>query len=166
MTYKEWLLEKIHFYDQKRSFIFLIDYLMETQFVWSVANDDNRATDGIDLRYEYGKGAGWEGPCSVLEMMIALAQRIENNIMGEPGEEDQTYFWFWEMIKNLGLYTYDDSHFGYATVDYIVQNWLMRKFRADGIGGAFPLRYPAEDQRGVEIWFQMCNWLNENYKIV
>jgi len=50
--------------------------------------DGNRAEDGIDLRYRFGYEKEYEGstiasyldnsPCSVLEMLIALAFRAKN----------------------------------------------------------------------------------------
>jgi hypothetical protein len=32
-----------------------------------------------------------------------------------------------------------------------------------GLGGMFPLEDPREDQRAIEIWYQMMAYINENY---
>ena len=56
--------------------------------------DADRAEDGINLRYRFGYENGYESamiascldnrPCSVLEMMVALAIKIEEQIMDDP----------------------------------------------------------------------------------
>ena len=38
--------------------------------------------------------------------------------------------------------------------------WLFQ----DGFGGLFPLKHAKKDQRKVEIWYQLQNWLMENYE--
>lgn len=162
--YLEWLFNIIKLDEQAFDYSLLMEQLFETEFEWSVENDDNRAKDGEALRNEYGYRFG--GPCSVLEMMIGLARRIETDIMGDPNDVDHTDFWFWKMVENLGLLVYSDRNFKYDSVNYIIRRLIERKYKADGNGGLFPLKYPEEDQRNVEIWFQMCEWLNENYEIV
>jgi len=161
--YLEQLYDLIKLDEQLLDYGLLMEYLTETEFVWFVANDDNRARDGEALREKYG--SYYRGPCTVLEMLIGLASRVEENIMGDPNDVDHTDFWFWAMINNLGLDRYDNRNFKYDSVDFIVKRWLERKYRADGTGGLFPLKYPVENQKDVEIWFQMCEWLNENYEI-
>lgn len=42
-------------------------------------------------------------PCSVLEMIIALAIRLEEHIMDDPDIGNRTGQWFWDMIVSLGL---------------------------------------------------------------
>ena len=101
-------------------------------------------------------------------MLIALAMRIDDDIMWQP-TESRTIVWFWEMIGNLGIDEYDDEHWEEPTsrnmVDYILDRWLDRRFRMDGIGGIFPMREADEDQRDVEIWYQMNLYFLEKYGI-
>lgn len=160
--YFEWLIDKIEHNGLAKNHYSLLEELHEIDFVWSVPNDDNRSIDGEHLRDRYGWDGHFSG-CSVLEMLIALAERCEFNIMGEPGDEDRTYKWFWEMLDNLGLLYFDDDHYDSAAVNSIVRKWLDRKYSPNGKGGLFPLKRPAKDQRKVEIWFQMCAYLDENY---
>ena len=62
----------------------LLTLLHSIEFRYSIDRDENRAIDGIDLRYYYSFTNGYddlseflEGPCSVLEMMVALAIKCE-----------------------------------------------------------------------------------------
>ena len=64
--------------------------------------DRNRALDGLALRDKYGySGDPDEEPCTVLEMLIALSLRIENQFMTNYDEGDRTSMWFWIMITNI-----------------------------------------------------------------
>lgn len=160
--YFEWLVDIIKHNGLEKNHHYVLQALYDKPFRWSVANDDNREADGERLRDRFGWDGNFKG-CSVLEMMVALAERIEHDITGEPGNEDKTYYWFWLMVDNLGLLDYDDDRFNSSDVDYILENFLDRRYFSNGTGGLFPLKITSKDQRKVEIWFQMCAFLDENY---
>ena len=162
--YFEWLVEKINNNGIADNYYHLLDFLFNKDFVWVNEYDANRVVDAEKLREDYGWDGHFSG-CSCLEMLIALAERCQHHIMGDPGGPDQTYKWFWSMIENLGLDRFDDDHFVYDLVDDIVMDWMELRYSADGKGGLFPLKHPHKDMREVEIWFQMCAWLNENYEM-
>lgn len=94
------------------------------RFTYTIALDGNRYDDGIDLRYRFGNEQGYRDnmiasyldnrPCSVLEMIIALAIRLEEHIMDDPDIGNRTGQWFWDMIVSLGLGSMDDSKFDKA----------------------------------------------------
>ena len=73
--------------------------------------DDNRAEDGMDLRYEFLLAADipddehWrtESGCSLLEMFIGFSRRAQF----QTGDTVQD--WFWEFMENLGLKEYNDG---------------------------------------------------------
>lgn len=176
-SYFHWLCGLVNADDPNCSYYDLMRILFDTEFRWSIRNDENRAQDGILLRGTFLKssdseGAGIgdiQGPCTVLEMLIALATRIDIDIMWDPDKGDQTMRWFWEMVQNLGLDGFDDDDFegedGYRFVPFIVDRWLDRRYRWDGIGGLFPLKNPTCDQRETEIWYQMNVYMIENYGV-
>ena len=65
--------------------------LHNTQFDFYIRNDVNRAMDGVNLRYRFGTVINddkafdiLDEPCSVLEMILALAIRMEEQIMDDP----------------------------------------------------------------------------------
>lgn len=136
----------------------LLMHLHNTVFRYSIRGDLNRAEDGKCLRER--AGVRFVEPCSVLEMMVALAIRCENNIMDDTRYGDRTSQWFWEMIKSLGLNHMDDTNYNKDTVDDIIERFLERNYRPDGRGGLFTVRGCEYDLRNEEIWTQMCWYLN------
>ena len=144
--------------------------LYVTDFVWELIYDKNRAADGLYLRQNYTMETGFIVPknenCSVLEMLIALARRAEEDIMYDPRFGDRTGKWFWIMLQNLGLDIYDDYHYFDAEIDRILDVFLHHKYRNNGTnGGAFPMKNVAVDLRGTDLWWQMNTYLQENYPI-
>jgi len=138
----------------------LMDYLYSREFYWSeyIPMDRNRALDGIMLREKYGYLGDIDAePCSVLEMIIALAVRIENQFMTNYEDGDRTSTWFWIMLTNLGLNHMDDEHFDISEVEYIIDRLLDRMYGPNGEGGLFVVNNPRQDMRDVEIWYQ-ANW--------
>lgn len=138
----------------------------------SMANDANRLEDGINLRYRFGREYGYsrneikEGltePCSVLEMMEALAIRCEEGLMDDPKYGNRTTQWFWNMIKSLGLVNMDDSNFNKSYVDDVLDIFLNREYNSDGSGGLFTIRNSVIDMRRLEIWYQLCRYIDAYY---
>ena len=129
----------------------LLSRLHEIDFRYSIRNDQNRASDGI---------AYLAGPCSVLEMLIALAIRCEESIMDDTVYGDRTTQWFWNMIVNLGLGGMVDQMFDIQEVDAVIERFLNREYEPDGRGGLFRVNNCEDDLREVEIWYQLCWYLD------
>lgn len=181
-SYFNWLVEKvcnnaIYSTDFVNEYEILLERLHSVEFRYSIANDDNRAIDGIALRDKYAYDMQIEdytalsGPCSFLEMLIALALRCENDIMGLTDSEDRTPLWFWSMITNCGLINYDNSEYDERAVEVIFDRILDRKYTKNGTGGLFRTRnlkaitdFGLEpDFRKIELWYQLSFWLQENF---
>ena len=172
--YFEWMYDLVcedRFGDQI-AYRKLLMFLHSTEFVYSVPMDGNRADNGLDLRYKfacrhtasYGHSAdsifnAITGPCSVLEMMIALSIKCEE-FMDDPSIGDRTTQWFWGMVVNLGLGAMSDDRFDSDKVRHIVNCFLTRKYQPNGEGGLFTVRNTPRDLRQVEIWHQMCWYLD------
>lgn len=146
----------------------LFALLHNTKFIYFIKNDINRAADGIDLRNRFADDIQdscvleylRRKPCSVLEMLIALAIRCEETIMDNPKYGDRTKQWFWMMLSNLGLsYMTDDLY----NENYALQHiniFLNRTYQPNGKGGLFYIRNCDEDLRDIEIWTQLLWYLN------
>lgn len=148
------------------SFRELMLYLHSVTFTFTNRRDINRAKDGEDLRYRFAYDTGCanadsylEGPCSVLEMMIALAIRCEEGYMDNPKYGNRTRQWFWRMIASLGLNGMTDSNFDREEAEKIVLRFLSRKYEPNGKGGLFTIKKHEGDVRKLEIWDQMCAYL-------
>lgn len=162
--YFDWLC--LHNVNGAEVYTKLLRLLHCKEYVWSVPNDDNRIEDGRALRIEFMektdveiKDPGWlRLGCSMLELLIGMSRRLQ--FMTEESPSD----WFWEMLTNIGLNFYDDhniKHVSESHVDDVLEQVIWRTYRHDGYGGLFPLQYPSEDQRHVELWYQMTAYVLE-----
>lgn len=142
----------------------LMRQLYTTQFSWFVSNDDNRVMDGLAIRDQWVAANGvtdheWsDQPCSFLEMLIALSDRAAFEDGGNRSE------WFWHLLDNLGLSNINDAAYDTLFEQEIgdaLGRVISRSYRANGRGGLFPLRHAEEDQRRVELWYQLNAYLME-----
>ena len=165
--YFEWLSNKVC--DRKVvSYRKLLRFLHGVEFTYSLEMDENRAMDGIELRYRFAHGYlndddaeyHLSGPCSVLEMMLALAIRCEENIMDDPTIGDRTAQWFWGMVTSLGLGGMYDKNFDIYYAEDVIERFLNRDYKPNGAGGLFTVDYYDYDMRDIEIWHQLCAYLN------
>lgn len=151
---------------------YLIEALYFTDFKWIIENDEHRSLDGLTLRDDFIDYTGESPeifsiifnnkPCSVLEVMVALAKRGEDSIMWDPVKGDRTAEWFWVMIDSLGLIDYDDDYInntpnGIDDIHETIRIFLNREYSPDGKGGLFTIKDCEYDLRDVELWYQM-NW--------
>lgn len=172
--YFEWMYHLVinDQYCKNLSYRKLLSTLHSIEFTYTVEMDSNRAADGIDFRYRFGYENGYSrqlieqyldiNPCSVLEMMVALAFRIEDQIMDDTAFGNRTGQWFWNMIVNLGLGSMCDPKFDKSCVEKTVFKFLYREYECDGRGGLFTIRN-GKDMRSAEIWYQAMWYLNDFY---
>lgn len=147
----------------------LLSYLFDTEFIFGIRMDGNRADDGIALRKRFVDNVGCSrisfdktvnGPCSVLEMMIALSIRCQEDFLDNPEDEDDTSKIFWSMIHSLGLSDMCDRDYNIKLVKLIIKKFLKRQYRPNGKGGLFTIENTPYDLRNVEIWYQMLWYLD------
>lgn len=191
--YFNWLCVLVHADDYLgKEWYILAKTLHDIEYYWLIPNDDNRANDGIKLREvwlstikneaeDLGVGTyipldALSGPCTMLEMMVGLASRIESDIMQRDDEGNRTWIWFWHMVSNLlggenfwdGWYSDDViTPVEGNTIREMVRRCLDREYEADGFGGClFPITQGASeacDRREVELWYQAQDWITENF---
>jgi hypothetical protein len=169
--YLYWLYDQISSVDvtdPSQSYSLLIEHAFRTEFYWSVPNDDNRVADGVDLRHEFLDSIGAERDknfmeieCSILEMLVALCRHLAFNSNLTPR------FWFTKLLDNLAIAHLTDlvykSRPGSSDIaDMAWHDIVYRNYKRNGDGGLFPLKRPRQDQREVEIWYQMSAYLLEN----
>lgn len=163
-AYFNFLLDIINKNGEDRNRKFLLKRLFNKEYKWVIPNDENRAIDGTKLRDKFGYYEDLEGPCSILEMMVALAIRCENDIMRDPKYGDRTGVWFWIMMRNLGLMEYKDDEWDADSaweIDQICASFVSNKYKKSGTGGLFLTRNPKIDMRKKEIWTQLGVYLDE-----
>lgn len=165
--YVKWLVDKtgLQFYKK------LCTQLHDIRFVYQNRMDENRESDGRAMRQHFGHEIGLtpseitaildqNDGCSMLEMMVALALRIEEQIMADDAEGDRTGVWFYAMIVSLGLDGYDDKHYNPVDVQEIINRFEAGEYMPSGRGGLFTVVDPTVDMRNLEIWYQAMRYLN------
>ena len=170
--YFEWLCRRIEISTQEkthaRSFLQLVQMIHGVNFRWFIPNDDNRAEDGVELRQWFLQESGIEHadhfwmqrPCTVLEMLVALAEQTAFQ------SRDTAARWFWVFLGNLNVHMFSDGYIReYPASEQDIRQALEgindRTYGSDGLGGLFPLKHPEQDQRKVELWYQMSFYLLE-----
>ena len=168
-AYYHWLLDIVMYKEMKRSgreYKKLLRAMKDKQFTVVVPNDINRLEDGKYLRFTFQEETGFEGEikgsCSFLEMCIGLAVRMNRDIF-EPDPSYRPARWFWTMMENCGLDKYTDDIFDDLIVNKLMDRVIKRTYSKTGKGGLFPIKHPNNDQRNVELWYQMQQYVMENF---
>lgn len=171
--YYSWLFDWVDMYPRRKKYMLLIKDLHKKKFRWFVPNDVNRAFEGKNLREQFCKEYGidynendFDNEVSMLEMILALAFRCDS-IMADSPDNVAIGDWFWRLISNIELDEFTDQAYydlgGSAKVDKILEQIINRTYEKSGKGGLFPLKRMKKDQRKVELWYQMCQYLVDNY---
>lgn len=167
--YFQWLYSQVgdpRINNPNRTYWKLLLQLYKKEFIWLVPNDDNRIEDGKELRFEFVDAAGLQDVdldwvrlgCSMLELLIGLSRRLAFEAEGEPRD------WFWHLIENLGFIQLPDARwkdYFENGVDAQLDQVIYRTYEPDGHGGLFPLNHTQNDQRKVELWYQLSEYVLE-----
>lgn len=151
-----------------RTHLNLMHQLHTTIFVAFVPHDENRIADARQLRYEYlaeheeeqGDPDWMRAPCSMLELLIVLSRLLAFEM------DDRADVWFWHLIEVLELEGFNDRVYdehAQEQIEEVLDRVIWRTYDPDGYGGLFPLRNPVEDQRDVELWYQLSAYLIEQF---
>jgi hypothetical protein len=169
--YFEWLVDQV---GSGEGFVPLLKLLHDKEFIFIIPNDENRREDALDLRVEFLRvdqhepdsviptGTRLLHPyCSLLELLVALSRKLEF-MTDEPA-----LGWAMALLENLELHRMrgDLDPVQVQYVDEILERLVWRNFQADGLGGFFPLSWPEEDQRQVELWYQMSAYVDEKTEL-
>lgn len=114
------------------------------------------------------------GPPSVLEVLVAFAIRIEDDILHDDTKGYRAHCWFKIMMDNLGLSEYfGNSKFipeQESKVQMIVDIFRDRAYSPSGVDGAlFPndrFSDKINDCRDVDLWYQMSIWFSMHPEVI
>lgn len=164
--YYMWLIDSVDvLYGRHENYLLLMQHLFTTKYEYAFEMDRNRAMAGENLRVLFAQEAGLyledvnDGPCNVLEMLIALAKSIAFDTSTSVSR------WFWEMIRNLGLMSQDDEHFDRTKVNDVLGAFMQRTYQPSGEGSLFPIRNFKGDMRKMELWDQKNVYLTTLYPV-
>lgn len=161
------------------SYFIISKILYETEFIPLVPMDDNRVGDALLIRKEYHETILNEyhfvinKTCNVLELLIGISKRMAHELF-RSNEEMSDKECVFELISNLGLDRYTDNYLMNVIkrpkiinqkINNIILDFISRRYEYNGNGNIFPIKNPKEDQRNVEIWYQMMAYLIEKMSI-
>lgn len=178
-AYVEWLLSKVCSRDTAVDYSTLFSMLYQTPI--NLENmkelDSNRYQDGRMLRFRFENHHGndilgmvsqddvrrfEDRPCSMLEMIVGLALRMEEQIMGNLRYGDRTGQWFWEMLTNLGVGYMTNSRFNVIEYRRCVSNFMNYAYDPDGKGCLFRSEHKSmAEMTDLDIWYQMHEHLKD-----
>lgn len=153
------------------SYRMLLGVLDGVEFRDTRGIDGNRIHDAQELRADLITDMGLDHTVvrpfmnvSLFEVMIAIAERL-----GQITGDEDTAFWFWEMVSNLALDGIDDTEFRSdpesceAEILDRADDVIDINYDRDGLGGLFLLRegVTPKDMRDTELWYQMQYYANE-----
>lgn len=152
----------------------IFEVLHDIDYIYVMERDKNRLSDGLGLRRDFENAIHDRYPhlvdefhnrrCSVMEMLVALAIRVDTSILCDPMSGEETpYKFFMEMIENLRLDQFKGMHFDAHGVRLIISLWMRRNFKPNGEGSPFPVKNDDRDQRKLETWDQVNSYISENY---
>jgi len=172
--YFKWLCKKIKL---RSEYSKLAEDLHKIPFRYSIAMDGNREADGINLRYRFGRESDYDDfiiaqdvdifPCSVFEVMVGLCIRMEEQFMHNMDKCDRTGLWFTNMLESLDISGLTNNAIkepeSADILERAVNRFLDREYEANGKGGLFTIknRRGFSDMRTVELWYQMCLYLDD-----
>jgi hypothetical protein len=173
-SYLKWLYGQVAnpgLEDPDRTYWLLLGQLQSTKFVHLIANDQNRMMDGKALRREFAMSCGiqvsqdWlDLRCSMLELVFAMSRHMAF----EDLHGGTAHYWFWRLLDNLGFMGFNDSELNGPDgadhknhIDIVLKDVNFRVYNPSGRGGFFPLKHAQQDQRDVELWYQMGAYILE-----
>ena len=152
-----------------KAYYSLFKALLDIPYVVVHPMDKNRFEDGLELREDYCRENGIDfvdicPECTVLEMFVAFAYRIEKEIMASASGKFDCFRWFWGFIEALELDEFDENDYDKGWICKIIDNFLYRKYDKFGKnGGIFLLHFCNTPAFEMELWDQMNEFLVENY---
>lgn len=169
-----WLLRRLGLSDpEDYEYAYLCKIMHNYTFYPLLTQDENRCKDGERYRVYYMEQEGACQPnlggCTVLELLISLAEKMAYELCESP-YESEVRRWFEEMVENLGLTwavndTLMENPGGEAAIEDVLEDMIFRRYGRDGFGGLFPVDSGEYDQRRAELMVQMNNYLARYYDI-
>lgn len=166
-SYYEWLLELA--IAPTFRYTRLCEELYSIRFYAMNESDQNRASDGLSLRWRFAylnhipqeeyEGLKTGHPCSVLEVMVAMAVRCEEEFLATR-EDYAIPHLFYQMLENIGIQTMDDLRYSASVVRTQIHKTIERDYTPNGRGNFFYIPGYPGDLRTTELWLQMTAYVN------
>ena len=172
--YYDWLYKIVcgEWEPRNLSFHRLLMYLFNRDYIPACEMDICRATDGTSLRYRFASendipyeriNMAFQGvPCSMLEMMVALAIHSRGAHHGRPQHGQPCGTVVLEHDRQPGSGCHGRHPFQRRARRTDPGPVYGSGLQPNGAGGLFTITRTSIDMRTIDIWYQLMNWLNEN----
>lgn len=131
-NYDEYIINKV-IDDELCIYRSLIKKLFSIEYKYNTINKD-RHDDVIEYRKNYlidnkinQTDILDKYKVNVLEVLIVLSIRTEDDTMHDIKYGDRSCQWFWAIISDIGLIKFDDNNYNESEVEKIVFNWMSIK---------------------------------------
>lgn len=169
-AYVTWLVQRMNVVEGK-NYGMLLRELYRKEFYAIVKYDEDRGADGVALREVWADEVGYRGPLSfgpprVLETIIGISLRIEDQIFGGPWADKWDHkMIFWDLINNLGLLDYDGvlSNGDYEAVGTVLDQFLSKPSHCDTFANIFTFSVTPGNLRKMNLWGQMHAYIAEKW---
>lgn len=148
----------------------LLWILYNYEFRVVVDMDYNRVKNALYLRDHLAEEVGLNiienDFCSVLDILVHLADRMAFNVDRLSEHETGLRCYFWEMIENFGFEECTDGDKNWAEEEVLVvlDDWVDRNYDKNGSDTPFPIRHRVKKYQKMELWDQMQIYIEENYE--
>lgn len=148
----------------------LLWILYNYEFRVVVDMDYNRVKNALYLRDHLAEEAGLniieDDFCSVLDILVHLADRMAFNVDRLSERETGLRCYFWEMIENFGFEECTDGDKNWAEEEVLVvlDDWVDRNYNENGSDTPYPIRHRVKKYQKMELWDQMQIYIEENYE--
>lgn len=136
----------------------LIIFLHNYPFTPPLSRDRNRISDAMEMRVafldENYPDIRFEKDPQVLEVLAALAVRMENEYIGDPMDPEPWKCFVDDILHNLCIKSQHNVHFNKYEVQDRLHDWMT---------GYRPLFKGEHIYPDMEIWAQMQTYIHENY---
>lgn len=168
--YLTWLVKQMNIVEGK-NYGMLLRELYRHEFYSVIKYDEDRGADGIVLRRtwadEFGYGGSLDfGPPRVLETIIGISLRIEDQIFGGPWADEWDYKRvFWDLINNLNLMDFDGvlSSSDYTYIASVLEAFLSKSVTCDVFVNIFHFSEEKRNIRKMNLWGQMHLYIAEKW---
>lgn len=148
----------------------LLSILYKYEFKVVVEMDHNRVKNALYLRDHLAEEAGLDiisdDYCSVLDILMHLADRIAFNVDRLGEHETGLRCYFWEMIENFGFRECTDENKNWDVEEVMddLDRWIYRNYGDNGNCTPFPICHTVSKYNKFELWDQMQIYIEENYE--
>jgi hypothetical protein len=169
-NYITWLVNKMNIVED-RNYSMLLRELYRREFYSVIKYDEDRGSDGIALRNTWADEIGYTGdtlfgPPRVLETLMGISMRIEDQIFVGPWFEEWDYKRiFWDLINNLGLINFDGilNNSDYKEIDTVLDEFLSKTSRRDTFSNIFHFYVTPHNIKKMNLWEQMHAYIAEKW---